>query len=151
MGALEVVARHHPVEPVVQLGHRGIDLGGDVGQVGEVGVGPGAGDGGPAAPAQGPEVGGEGASGVLRLPLRRGRGGLQAGEGVLDVGTGAGADEVGGAGTVLASSLKTWLQTRRTSVKITVESAGRTVTLNLQTVGEVAPLIEQVLQAGDDH
>jgi hypothetical protein len=57
----------------------------------------------------------------------------------------------GGAGTVLASSLKTWLQTRRTSVKITVESAGRTVTLNLQTVGEVAPLIEQVLQAGDDH
>lgn len=57
----------------------------------------------------------------------------------------------GGAGTVLASSLKTWLQTRRSSVKITVESAGRTVTLDLQTVGEVAPLIEQVLQAGDDH
>jgi hypothetical protein len=57
----------------------------------------------------------------------------------------------GGAGTALASCLKTWLQTRRTTVKITVESAGRTVTLDLQTLGEVGPLVESILKAGDDH
>jgi hypothetical protein len=56
----------------------------------------------------------------------------------------------GGAGTVLASSLITWLQTRRTTAKITVESAGRSITLDIQTVGEVAPLLRQVLRAGDD-
>ena len=51
---------------------------------------------------------------------------------------------------MLASSLKTWLVTRRTTAKITVESAGRSVTLDIQTVGEVAPLLEQILKAGDD-
>jgi Effector Associated Constant Component 1 len=56
----------------------------------------------------------------------------------------------GGAGTVLASSLKTWLQTRRTTAKITVESAGRSVILDIQTIGEVAPLLEQILKADDD-
>ena len=56
----------------------------------------------------------------------------------------------GGAGTVLASSLKTWLVTRRTTAKITVESAGRSVTLNIQTAGEVGPLLEQILKVGDD-
>ncbi len=56
----------------------------------------------------------------------------------------------GGAGTVLASSLKTWLLTRRTTAKITVESAGRSVTLDIQTAGEVAPLLEQILKAADD-
>ena len=56
----------------------------------------------------------------------------------------------GGAGTVLTSSLKTWLVTRRTTAKITVESAGRSVTLDIQTVGEVTPLLEQILKAGDD-
>jgi hypothetical protein len=56
----------------------------------------------------------------------------------------------GGAGTVLASSLKTWLQTRRTTAKITVESAGRSVTLDIRTMGEVAPLLEQILKADDD-
>ena len=39
----------------------------------------------------------------------------------------------GGAGTVLASSLKTWLMTRRTTAKITVNSDGRSVTLDIQT------------------
>jgi hypothetical protein len=58
--------------------------------------------------------------------------------------------EAGGAGTVLASSLKTWLMTRRTTAKITVESAGRSVTFDVQTVGEVAPLLEQILKAGDE-
>ena len=56
----------------------------------------------------------------------------------------------GGAGTVLASSLKTWLATRRTAAKITVEAAGRSVTLDIQTVGDVAPLLKQILQAVDD-
>jgi hypothetical protein len=56
----------------------------------------------------------------------------------------------GGAGTVLASSLKTWLVTRRTTAKITVGSAGRSVTLNIQTAGEVGPLLEQILKVGDD-
>ncbi len=56
----------------------------------------------------------------------------------------------GGAGTVLASPLKTWLMTRRTTAKITVESAGRSVTLDIQTADEVAPLLEQILMAGDD-
>jgi hypothetical protein len=55
----------------------------------------------------------------------------------------------GGAGTVLASSLITWLQTRRTTAKITVESAGRSVTLDIQTVGDVGPLLQQVLRVGD--
>jgi len=43
----------------------------------------------------------------------------------------------GGAGTVLASSLRTWLVTRRTTAKITVEAAGRSVTLDIQTVSDV--------------
>ncbi len=56
----------------------------------------------------------------------------------------------GGAGTVLASSLKTWLVTRRTAAKITVKSAGRSVTFDIETLGEVAPLLEQILKVGDD-
>jgi membrane-associated two-gene conflict system component 1 (EACC1) len=48
---------------------------------------------------------------------------------VLTIGLGA-----GGAGTVLASSLRTWLVTPRTSAKITVESAGRSVSFDIQTV-----------------
>jgi hypothetical protein len=55
----------------------------------------------------------------------------------------------GGAGTVLASSLKTWLLSRRTAVKISVESAGQSVTFEIETADEVAPLLEQILKAGD--
>lgn len=55
----------------------------------------------------------------------------------------------GGAGTILVSSLKTWLMTRRTSAKITVKAGGRSVTLDIQTTDEVAPLLEQILKAGD--
>lgn len=55
----------------------------------------------------------------------------------------------GGAGTVLASSLKTWLLTRRTTAKIIVKSADRSVTLDLQNVDDVAPLLEQILKVGD--
>jgi hypothetical protein len=52
------------------------------------------------------------------------------------------------AGTVLASSLISWIQTRRTTTKITVESVGYSVTLDSETVGETGPLLEQILQAG---
>ena len=61
-----------------------------------------------------------------------------------------GALSAGDAGTVLASSLNTWLVTRKTTAKITVESAGRSVTLDIQTVGEGAPLLEQIHKASDD-
>jgi hypothetical protein len=56
----------------------------------------------------------------------------------------------GGAGSALVTSLRTWLSTRRTSATITVESGERSISLNIQTVGDVAPLLEQILKAGDD-
>ena len=56
----------------------------------------------------------------------------------------------GGAGTMLASSLKTWLLTRRTTAKIVVESAGRSVTVDVQNAGDVGQLLEQILKASDD-
>jgi hypothetical protein len=56
----------------------------------------------------------------------------------------------GGTGKILASSLITWLQARRTTAKITVESAGRRVTLDIQTAGEITPLLEQILRVADD-
>lgn len=56
----------------------------------------------------------------------------------------------GGAGTVLASSLITWLQSRRTTAKITVEAAGRSVTLEIQTLEDVRPLLVKILKADDD-
>lgn len=57
----------------------------------------------------------------------------------------------GGAGTVLASSLITWLQTRRTKAKITVKSRKGSVTLDIETIGSVEPLLERILHAGDEH
>ena len=50
----------------------------------------------------------------------------------------------GGAGTVLASSVITWLQTRRTVAKIIVESSKGSVTLDIQTVADVTPLLERI-------
>jgi len=55
----------------------------------------------------------------------------------------------GGAGTILASSLITWLQTRRTTAKLTVEAAGRTVTLEIQTLEDVRSLLEEIIRADD--
>lgn len=55
----------------------------------------------------------------------------------------------GGAGTVLAASLSTWLRTRKTAVKLRVETDKRTVVLEVTTVDEVLPLIERLL-TGDD-
>lgn len=55
----------------------------------------------------------------------------------------------GGAGTALVAALRTWLLTRRTTARITVEAEGRSVSLDIQTVGDVTPLLEQILKAGD--
>jgi hypothetical protein len=57
----------------------------------------------------------------------------------------------GGAGTVLASSLKTWLLTRRTTAKLTVETDKRSVSLDIATVEDVAPLLRQLLEAAGDE
>ncbi|MEV0251861.1 hypothetical protein AB0H76_35100 [Nocardia sp. NPDC050712] len=51
----------------------------------------------------------------------------------------------GGAGSVLASSLITWLKTRQTSAKVTVKSGRRSVTLDIQTIEDVEPLLRQLL------
>lgn len=56
----------------------------------------------------------------------------------------------GGVGATLASSLKTWLASRRSTVKVTVESAGRTVTIDIDTIGQAGPVLQQILSAEDD-
>jgi len=56
----------------------------------------------------------------------------------------------GGAGTALVTSLRTWLSTRRTTARITVETGKRSISFDIQTVGDVAPLLEQVLKADND-
>jgi hypothetical protein len=57
----------------------------------------------------------------------------------------------GGAGTVLASSLVTWLKARTTAAKLTVKSGDRLVELEIRTLKDVQPLLEQMLDAaGDD-
>ena len=53
----------------------------------------------------------------------------------------------GGAGTVLASSLITWLKTRRTTARLTVRTSDRTVELELETVDDVEPTLKQILDA----
>jgi membrane-associated two-gene conflict system component 1 (EACC1) len=55
----------------------------------------------------------------------------------------------GGAGTVLASSLTTWLQSRRTSVKVKVEVPGRSLTLDIQTIDDARPLLRELLSRND--
>jgi hypothetical protein len=56
----------------------------------------------------------------------------------------------GGMGTALASSLKTWLLTRRTTAKIIVKAANRSITVDVQNADDVAPLLEQILNASND-
>jgi len=53
--------------------------------------------------------------------------------------------EAGGAGTVLASSLKTWLQARRTAVKLTVTTDTRSISMDVTTAAEVEPILAQLL------
>ncbi|SEE28248.1 MULTISPECIES: effector-associated constant component EACC1 [Streptomyces] len=56
----------------------------------------------------------------------------------------------GGAGSVLSSALITWLKTRRTSAKITVEAGNRSITLEIDTLRDATALLEQVLRADRD-
>ena len=53
----------------------------------------------------------------------------------------------GGAGTVLVSSLITWLRTRPTNVKLMIKSGDRSVELDIRTLKDVRPLLEQMLGA----
>jgi hypothetical protein len=56
----------------------------------------------------------------------------------------------GGTGTVLASSLITWLQTRRSVVRLEVRRGKEKVILDIQTSERVLPLIERLLRPGDE-
>ncbi|GAA1264343.1 hypothetical protein Psi02_76060 [Planotetraspora silvatica] len=56
----------------------------------------------------------------------------------------------GGMGSVLASSLKTWLLARRTSAKLTVEANGRSINLDITTTDDVIPLLAQIINAPND-
>lgn len=56
----------------------------------------------------------------------------------------------GGAGSVLASSLITWLRTRPTSARLLVKSGDRSVELDIHTLEDVRPLLEQMLGAVAD-
>jgi hypothetical protein len=57
----------------------------------------------------------------------------------------------GGAGTALASALVTWLQTRRTAVRLRVQRGDQTVVLDLQTRENVLPLLERLLEPPDEQ
>ncbi|MFD8595210.1 hypothetical protein ACFV1L_09435 [Kitasatospora sp. NPDC059646] len=56
----------------------------------------------------------------------------------------------GGAGSVLGTALVTWLRSRRTSAKITVQVGDRSVTLEIDTLRDTTALLEQVLRQGLD-
>ncbi|MCC3767597.1 hypothetical protein [Streptomyces sp. UNOC14_S4] len=57
----------------------------------------------------------------------------------------------GGAGTVLAGSLITWIRSRRTAAKITIEASGKRVTLDIATAQDIYPLLQQLLEHGIDE
>lgn len=57
----------------------------------------------------------------------------------------------GGAGTVLASSLVTWLQTRRSRVRLLIQKGNSRVVLDLETSDRLLPMIERLLEPGDEH
>ena len=52
----------------------------------------------------------------------------------------------GGFGVALAQSLSTWLANRRSDVKITVTTPGRTVELDAQRVADAQALLRDVLR-----
>ncbi|MGY6025350.1 effector-associated constant component EACC1 [Streptomyces spinosirectus] len=56
----------------------------------------------------------------------------------------------GGAGTVLAQSLITWIQARRTASRVTLEAHGKTVTFDVRSAQEALPVIQQILQEPED-
>ena len=55
----------------------------------------------------------------------------------------------GGAGTVLASSLKTWVLARQPRRSSLSRAVGRSLWIS-RRAGKVAPLLEQILKAADD-
>ncbi|KDN82164.1 effector-associated constant component EACC1 [Kitasatospora cheerisanensis] len=57
----------------------------------------------------------------------------------------------GGAGSVLGTALVTWLRSRRTSARITVEVGERSVTLEIDSLRDTRALLEQVLRQGLDE
>ncbi|MFI1359624.1 hypothetical protein ACH4TV_39520 [Streptomyces sp. NPDC020898] len=57
----------------------------------------------------------------------------------------------GGAGTVLARSLITWIQNRRTTAKITVEVQGKRITLDIDTVEDITPLLQHLATPAIDE
>jgi hypothetical protein len=61
---------------------------------------------------------------------------------VLTVALGA-----GGTGTVLASSSKTWLQVRRTTVRLTITTGRRSISMDVTTAADVEPLLADILNA----
>jgi len=57
----------------------------------------------------------------------------------------------GGAGSVLASSLITWIRTRKTKAKIIIETEEGSISLDIETVRDIAPLLEQTLRMSGDN
>ncbi|MEU8545691.1 hypothetical protein AB0C81_01570 [Streptomyces roseoverticillatus] len=56
----------------------------------------------------------------------------------------------GGAGTVLASSLITWIRNQRTRAKVTITANGRRVTFDITTAQDISPLLHRLLDPGAD-
>ncbi|MDA1362462.1 hypothetical protein O1R50_22765 [Glycomyces luteolus] len=56
----------------------------------------------------------------------------------------------GGTGSILASSLVTWIKSRRTTVRLKVQVSSKTVELELATVDDVGPVLKQVLDVVTD-
>lgn len=83
---------------------------------------------------------------VVRAPASVGATELGGVADLLTVAVGA-----GGSGTVLATSLIAWVRTRRTTATITVEAHDRRVTLNITTVGDVSPLLHEILAQTTDN
>lgn len=83
---------------------------------------------------------------VVRAPAPVGATELGGVADLLTVAVGA-----GGGGTVLAASLIAWVRTRRTTATMTVEAHGRRVTLNIATVGDVSPLLHEILAQTTDN
>jgi len=55
-----------------------------------------------------------------------------------------------GAGMALSRSLTTWLQSRRSDVKVTVSSGDRTIEFDGTNLKEVLPALREVLSSNDE-
>ena len=85
--------------------------------------------------------------GYVRLAAQTpAEGELGAGPGVLSVLLGS-----GGVGVALAASLKAWIASRRSKVRVKVDVKGRTIEVDADNLADVMPVIERVLREIDDH